>query len=84
MSSGNLETTWTKNYLTLCLCVTYYDIVLCNILSEHNSKYQKMLKLCSSFAADNTTIYITTNGTLRGINDDVRLSLLILAYHRQS
>ena len=29
-------------------------------------------------------IHITTNETLQGIVDDVRLSLLILAYHRQT
>ena len=83
-SSGNLETAWTENYLTLCLSIVTF---VHDVSSEHSSKYQKMLKLCNVIAAllyHTILQYITTNETLQGIVDDVRLSLLILAYHRQS
>ena len=39
---------------------------------------------CRIILPHTKALYITTNETLRGIIDDARLSLLILAYHRQS
>ena len=87
MSPGNLKTTWTDNYLTLCLsfCDTQCGRLLYWTKFSISIDVQTFVSsYCRIILPHTKALYITTNETLRGIIDDVRLSLLILAYHRQS